>query len=110
MEVIVSGQQNNRKAFAHLPASPKTKLPKHDRLESTVMSLWDINFDSVFFSKTFQQCYTACTCATMWGSHNTLHIWGELSYICVGLYTKYNSAEINLAMQLMQQLLYNTLN
>ena len=54
MEVIVSGQQNNRKAFAHLPASPKTKLPKQDHLESTVMSLWDINFDSVFFSKTFQ--------------------------------------------------------
>ena len=116
MEVIVSGQQNNRKAFAHLPASPKTKLPKQDHLESSVMSLWDINFDSVFISKTFQQCYTACTCATMRGSqancsvNNTLHIWGELSYICVGLYTKYNSSEINLAMQLMQELLYNTLN
>ena len=54
MDVIVSGQQNNRKAFAHLPELPKTKLPKQDHLESTVMSLWDINFDGVFFSKTFQ--------------------------------------------------------
>ena len=34
--VIASGQQNNTKVFAHLPALSKTRLPKQDHLESSV--------------------------------------------------------------------------
>jgi len=53
--VIASGQRNNTKAFAHLPASPKTRLPKQDHLESKCVSLVDINFDTFSLAKLYQQ-------------------------------------------------------
>ena len=50
--MIANGQQNNMKAFAHLPA--KTRLPKQDHLESSV-SLLDINLDGFSSAKLFEQ-------------------------------------------------------
>jgi len=52
--VIASGQRNDTKTFARLPASSKTRLPKQDHLESSV-SLMDINFDDFSTAKLYQQ-------------------------------------------------------
>ena len=59
--VIASGQQNNMKAFACLPASSKTRLPKQDHLESSVCSCqtWTL---TVFLRQNFiNNGYRACT-------------------------------------------------
>ena len=37
--MVVSGQRNNTEAFARLPASPKTRLPKQDHQELKCVSL-----------------------------------------------------------------------
>ena len=52
--MIASGQRNNTKAFARLPASSKTRQPKQYHLELSV-SLLDINFDGFSSAKLYQQ-------------------------------------------------------
>ena len=54
--VIAIGQQNNTKAFAHLPPSSKTRLSTQDHLESSdSVSLLHINIDDFSSAKLYQQ-------------------------------------------------------